>query len=147
MSWRTGCGWSWQVSLESFVFIFIYHCSHCIEVVRFLEVEEIHRVNGWMKLNKIFTQFATRCAGACCRSAVSGVSQARSALLASAPCAKYSVFWQPLSSFTLGSFFYPHPSAPPPPLYFPLINQCDKCLVPLPWGFVARRHGLSATGA
>ena len=41
-----------------------------------------------------------------------------------------------------GSFF------PPPSAYiFPLINQCDKCLVPLLWGFMAGRNGLSAMGA
>ena len=34
-----------------------------------------------------------------------------------------------------GSFFYPHSS---PPLLFPLINQCDRFLVPLAWGFMAR---------
>ena len=144
MSWRTGCGWSWQVSLESCVFIFIYHCSHCIEVVFFLEVEEIHRVNGQMKLNEIFTQFTSRSAGACCRSAVCGVSQARSALLSSSPWAKYSVFWRSLSSFSLWIILLP-PSLPP--YIFPPINQCDKCLVPLPWGFVAGRRGLSAMGA
>ena len=38
-----------------------------------------------------------------------------------------------------GSFYYPHPS-PPSPLFFPLINHCDWCLVPLAWGLMARRR-------
>ena len=37
----------------------------------------------------------------CCRSAGSAVAQARSALLASPPCALYSVSRRPLSSFGL----------------------------------------------
>ena len=50
------------------------------------------------------------------------------------------------TAFSGGHSFTPIP--PPPPSYiFPLINQCDKCLVPLPWGFVDGRHGLSAMGA
>ena len=35
------------------------------------------------------------------------------------------------------SFFYPHPSSP---FIFLLINQCDRCLVPLAWG----AHGWNA---
>ena len=38
-----------------------------------------------------------------------------------------------------GSFFYPHPS-PPPPLILTLLNQCDGCLVPLAWGLMAGRR-------
>ena len=29
-----------------------------------------------------------------------------------------------------GSFFYP-------PFIFPLLNQCDRCMVPLAWGLMA----------
>ena len=28
---------------------------------------------------------------------------------------------------------------PPPTVYFPLINQCDRFLVPLVWGLIVRR--------
>ena len=86
-----------------------------------------------MKVNKIFTQLATRCAGACCRSAFSGVSQARSALLASAPCAKYSVFWRSLSSFSLWIIFLP-PSLPSPPWCHCLGGSWLEDAVYQPWG-------------
>ena len=39
------------------------------------------------------------------------------------------------------SFFYPHCS---PPLFFPLINQCDRCLVPLAWWFMAIGRGFTS---
>ena len=39
------------------------------------------------------------------------------------------------------SFFYPHPS--PPPFIFPLMNQCDRCLVPLAWELMAGRRGFT----
>ena len=42
-----------------------------------------------------------------------------------------------------GSLFYAHHS---PPFIFPLINQCDRCLVPLVWGFVAEGHGFASHG-
>ena len=35
------------------------------------------------------------------------------------------------------SFFYPHPSSP---FIFPLINQCDRCVVPLAWELMAGRR-------
>ena len=35
---------------------------------------------------------------------------------------------------------------PPPPFIFPLINQCDRCLVPLAWGFMAGGHGFASHG-
>ena len=38
------------------------------------------------------------------------------------------------------SFFYPHPSSP---FIFPLINQCDRCLVPLAWGLMVGRRGFT----
>ena len=43
-----------------------------------------------------------------------------------------------------GSFFYPHPS--PPPLILPLLNQCDRCLVPSAWGLMAGGHGFASLG-
>ena len=45
-----------------------------------------------------------------------------SALLASSPCACYSISWRPLSSFSLSIILLP-PSLPDPPLFFPPINQ------------------------
>ena len=43
-----------------------------------------------------------------------------------------------------GSFFYPHPF---PRFIFPLIDQCDRCLVPLAWGSRLEGAVLSAMGA
>ena len=43
-----------------------------------------------------------------------------------------------------GSFFYKHPL--PRPLYFPLINQCDRCLVPLVRGLMAGGHRFASHG-
>ena len=42
-----------------------------------------------------------------------------------------------------GSFFYPHPS---PPFILSLLNQCDRCLVPLAWGLMAGGHGFASHG-
>ena len=39
-----------------------------------------------------------------------------------------------------GSFFYP------PPFIFSLINQCDRCLVSLPWGLMAGGRGFASHG-
>ena len=44
-----------------------------------------------------------------------------------------------------GSFFYPHPF-PPRPLYSSTVNQCDRCLVPLAWGLMARGRGFASNG-
>ena len=38
------------------------------------------------------------------------------------------------------SFFYPHPSSP---FIFPLINHCDRCLVPFAWGLMVGRRGFT----
>ena len=38
------------------------------------------------------------------------------------------------------SFFYPHASSP---FIFPLINQCDRCLVPFAWGLMVGRRGFT----
>ena len=62
-----------------------------------------------------------------------------STLLASSPCACYSISWLPLSSFSLW-IILSSPSLPNPPLFFPLINHCDWCLVSLAWGLMARRR-------
>ena len=35
---------------------------------------------------------------------------------------------------------------PAPTFIFPLINQCDRCLVPLAWGFMAGGHGFASHG-
>ena len=42
----------------------------------------------------------------------------------------------------LGSFFYPHP----PSFILPLINQCDRCLVPLACGLMAGGRGFASHG-
>ena len=39
-----------------------------------------------------------------------------------------------------------HICKPCPPFIFPLINQCDRCLVPLAWGFMAGGHGFASHG-
>ena len=57
------------------------------------------------------------------------------ALLASAPCAKYS-------NFTVATHFVYHwivPFLHP----FPPLDQCDRCLVLLLWGLLAGRRGFS----
>ena len=43
-----------------------------------------------------------------------------------------------------GILFYPHPSLPH--FIFPLLNQCDRCLVPLVWGLMAGQHGFASHG-
>ena len=43
--------------------------------------------------------------------------------------------WWPLSSFSLWIILLP--SSPLPPFIFPLVNQCDRCLVPLARGLIA----------
>ena len=48
-------------------------------------------------------------------------------------------FWR----LALGLLFYPHPFHP---CIFPLINQCDRCLVPLVWGLMAGGHGSASHG-
>ena len=49
----------------------------------------------------------------------------------------------PLSSFSLWIIVL-SPSLPP--FIFLLINQCDRCLVPLVWGFTAGGHGFASHG-
>ena len=44
---------------------------------------------------------------------------------------------------SFGSFFYPHPSR----FILPLLNQCDRCLVPLAWGLLAGGRGFASHGA
>ena len=52
--------------------------------------------------------------------------------------------WWPFSSFSLGIILLP-PSLPP--FILPLLNQCDRCLVPLAWGLMAGGHGFASHGA
>ena len=52
--------------------------------------------------------------------------------------------WRPLSSFSLWIILL-RPSLPPP-LIFPLIDQCDRCLVPLAWGLMAGGRGFASHG-
>ena len=42
-----------------------------------------------------------------------------------------------------GSLFYPHPSST---FIFPLINECDRCLVPLVWELKAGKLGFTSHG-
>ena len=80
----------------------------------------------------------------CCRLVVSVVAQAWSALLPSSPCVQQSVSWWPLSSFRLWIILLP----PSLPLFiFPLMNQCDSCLVPLARGFMAGRRRFISHGS
>ena len=69
------------------------------------------------------------------------VAQARSALLASSPCALYSVSWGPLSLFCLGIILF---ILLPPfllPFYFSSDKSvCVRCLVPLAWGLLVGRR-------
>ena len=44
---------------------------------------------------------------------------------------------------SFGSFFYPHPSR----FSLPLLNQCDRCPVPLAWGLMAGGRGFASRGA
>ena len=71
------------------------------------------------------------------------VAQARSALLASSPCTLYSVSRRPLSSFGLWIILFILLPPTLPPFIFPLINQCDRCLVPLALGLMAGRRGFT----
>ena len=80
-------------------------------------------------------------------SAVCRLAQARSALLASPTCVQCSVFLAAILFFQpLDHSFTPHPY---PPFIFPLLNQCDRCMVPLAWGLMAGGlvAGLPAMGA
>ena len=52
--------------------------------------------------------------------------------------------WWLISSFSLGIILLP-PSLPP--FILPLLNQCDRCLVPLAWGSWLEDAGLPAMGA
>ena len=82
------------------------------------------------------TQLTTRRAVACCRSAVSAVAQARSALLASSQGALYSVSRRPLSSFGLWIILFIFLPLSLLPFYF----SSDKsvCQVPGPIGVGGR---------
>ena len=84
----------------------------------------------------------TRRAVACCRSAVS-------AWWLGQPCLHHlhvicTAFPGGLSlRLAFGSFFsffYPHPSSP---FIFPVINQCDMCLVSFAWGLMVGRRGFT----
>ena len=70
-------------------------------------------------------------------------------------CSRQSVVWLKHSEpqhfprghslrLTFGLLFYAHHS--PPPFIFLLINQCDRCLVPLVLGFMAGGHGFASHG-
>ena len=46
-------------------------------------------------------------------------------------------------SLSFGSFFYPHSF---PSFILALINQCDRCLVPLAWGLMAGGRRFASHG-
>ena len=50
--------------------------------------------------------------------------------------------WRAFSSFSLWIILL-LPSLPPP-LYSSTVNQCDRCLVPLAWGLMARGRGFAS---
>ena len=98
-----------------------YICQLSTNKIRFRFYNEVKRN---------LTQLTTRRAVACCRSAVSAWWLKRGQ-----PCLHHlhvlcTAFPGGLSlHLAFGSFFlsfYPHPS---PLSFFPLINQCDRCLV------------------
>ena len=86
------------------------------------------------------TQLTTRRAVTCCQSAVCAVAQARSALLASSPCASYSVSWRPLSSFGLWIILF----ILLPPSLLPFYFSCDKSVWQVPGPICVGAHGWKA---
>ena len=52
--------------------------------------------------------------------------------------------WRPFSLFSLWIILLP-PSLPP--FILPLLNQCDRCLVPLAWGLISGGCGFASHGA
>ena len=112
-----------------------YICQLSTNKIRFRFYNEVKRN---------LTQLTTRRAVACCRSAVSAWWLKRGQ-----PCLHHlhvlcTAFPGGLSlHLAFGSFFlsfYPHPS---PLSFFPLINQCDRCLVSSVWGLMAGRRGFT----
>ena len=94
-----------------------------------------------MRLNKYLTQLTTRSAGV-----VSGQSFGSSVVSPACITSMCSVQCFPGGHslcLAFGSFFYPHPS---PPFILPLLNQCDRCLVPLAWGLIAGGRGFASHG-
>ena len=90
------------------------------------------------------TQLTKKSAIPCCQSALSAVVQAWSALLVSPLWAySYSVSWQPLSLFSLWTI---HLCPSLPPFIFPLMNECDRCLLPLEWGLMGGRCRFTSHG-
>ena len=81
------------------------------------------------------------------RSAVSAAAQAQSAcnlhVLSTAFHGGHAV-----SSFSLWIILFPPYPHPPPPVifFFSLINQCERCLVPLAWGLMAGGRGFTSHG-
>ena len=86
------------------------------------------------------TQLTTRRAVTCCQSAVCAVAQARSALLASSPCALYSVSWRPLSSFGLSIILF----ILLPPSLLPFYFSSDKSVWYVPGPIGVGAHGWKA---
>ena len=127
--------WS-STEQDSFIMIVTgYICQLSTNKIRFRFYNEV-------KWN--LTQLITRRAVACCRSAVSAWWLKRGQ-----PCLHHldvSCIAFPgglslrLAFGSFFSFFYPHPSSP---FIFPLINQCDRCLVPLVCGLMAGRRGFT----
>ena len=80
------------------------------------------------------TQWTKKSAILCCQSVLSAVPL----------CAySYSVSWKPLPLFSLWTI---HFSPSLPPFIFPLINECDRCLLPFAWGLMGGRYRFTSHG-
>ena len=95
----------------------------------------------FLKYNIFLTQLTTRSKGVIIGQSFG--SNTISFAWISPPCAQYIVSWRPLSSFSLWIILLP-PSLSP--FIFPLINHCDRCLVPLAWGLMAGGHWFASHG-
>ena len=75
---------------------------------------------------------------------VSGLCGGSSAVSLACIISRYSVSWRHLSSFGLWIILFILLPPSLPPFIFPLINQCDRCLVPSVWGLMAGRSGFTS---
>jgi len=119
-------------------YLFFHHtveCQFCKRII-FLETS--------MKLNKYL--FNTVNNKECGRGQWSVVWLKRGQ-----PCLQHlhvrsTVFsWHPFSSSSLWITLL-SPSLPPRPFILPLLNQCDRCLVPMAWGLMAGERGFASHG-
>ena len=78
-----------------------------------------------------------------CVLSVSGQCGGSSAVSLACIISRYSVSWRHLSSFGLWIILFILLPPSLPPFIFPLINQCDRCLVSLVWGLMAGTRGFT----